>query len=111
MLMWLKSFHLLLFVSVFRNREDRVLDGPASGEKGSKGRNELDCIRGPQRSGAQIPRNTSILRSFLVQKKKMCLSWFKTTLRNRDIGPVQVRTIMFSSAPIKLLLALIRSCS
>ena len=26
--------------------EDRVLDGPASGEKGSKGRNELDCIRG-----------------------------------------------------------------
>jgi len=26
--------------------EDRVLDGPASGGKGSKGRNELDCIRG-----------------------------------------------------------------
>ena len=26
--------------------EDRVLGGPASGEKGSKGRNELDCIRG-----------------------------------------------------------------
>jgi len=26
--------------------EDRVLDGPALGEKGSKGRNQLDCIRG-----------------------------------------------------------------
>ena len=26
--------------------EDRVLDRPASGNKGSKGRNELDCIRG-----------------------------------------------------------------
>ena len=26
--------------------EDRVLDGPASWEKGSKGRNWLDCIRG-----------------------------------------------------------------
>ena len=26
--------------------EDRVRDGPASGEKGSKGRNYLDCIRG-----------------------------------------------------------------
>jgi len=25
---------------------DRVLDGPASGKKGSNGRNELDCIRG-----------------------------------------------------------------
>jgi len=26
--------------------EDRVLDGPASEEKGSKGRKWLDCIRG-----------------------------------------------------------------
>ena len=26
--------------------ENRVLDGLASGEKGSKGRNKLDCIRG-----------------------------------------------------------------
>ena len=26
--------------------EDRVLDGSASGGKGSNGRNELDCIRG-----------------------------------------------------------------
>ena len=26
--------------------EDRVLEGPASGGKGSKGRNWLDCIRG-----------------------------------------------------------------
>ena len=26
--------------------KDRVLDGPASGEEGSKGRNWLDCIRG-----------------------------------------------------------------
>ena len=26
--------------------EDRVLDGPASGDKGSKGMNQLDCIRG-----------------------------------------------------------------
>ena len=25
--------------------EDRVRDGPASGEEGSKGRNKLDCIR------------------------------------------------------------------
>ena len=25
--------------------EDRVLDGPASGKKGSKGKNQLDCIR------------------------------------------------------------------
>ena len=25
--------------------EDRVLDGPASGEKGSNGRSKLDCIR------------------------------------------------------------------
>ena len=25
--------------------EDRVLDGPASGEKDSNGRNQLDCIR------------------------------------------------------------------
>jgi len=28
------------------NCEDWVLDGPASGEKGSKGRSWLDCIRG-----------------------------------------------------------------
>jgi hypothetical protein len=26
--------------------DDRDLDGPASGDKGSKGRNELNCIRG-----------------------------------------------------------------
>ena len=26
--------------------EDRILDGPVSGEKGSKGRSLLDCIRG-----------------------------------------------------------------
>ena len=28
------------------NKEDRVLDGLASGGKGSKGRHQLDCIRG-----------------------------------------------------------------
>ena len=33
--------------------EDRVLDGPASGGKGSKGRNELDCIR-KMREGVTI---------------------------------------------------------
>ena len=32
--------------------EDRVLEGPASGGKGSKGRNWLDCIRGKRRKGA-----------------------------------------------------------
>ena len=31
--------------------EDRVLDGPASGGKGSKGGNWLDCIRGKDVSG------------------------------------------------------------
>ena len=29
--------------------EDRVLEGPASGKKGSKGRNDLGCIRGKGR--------------------------------------------------------------
>ena len=28
---------------------DRVLDGPTSDEKGSKGRNWLDCLRGRRR--------------------------------------------------------------
>ena len=32
--------------------EDRVRDGPASGKKGSKGRNYLDCIRG---NGLHLP--------------------------------------------------------
>ena len=36
--------HIVL--SRHRHCEGRVLDGPASGGKGSKGRNELDCIRG-----------------------------------------------------------------
>ena len=32
--------------------EDRVLDGPASGEKGSKGGILLDCIRSESREGS-----------------------------------------------------------
>jgi hypothetical protein len=38
--------------------EDRVRDGPASGEKGSKGRNYLDCIRGKRRKGTYLPEGT-----------------------------------------------------
>ena len=33
-------------IAAKENCEDWVRDGPASGEKGSKGRNYLDCIRG-----------------------------------------------------------------
>ena len=32
-----------------RDCEDRVQEGPASGRKGSKGRNQLGCIRGEKR--------------------------------------------------------------
>ena len=35
--------------------EDQVFDGPASGGKGSKGRNELDCIRGKRHKGLCLP--------------------------------------------------------
>ena len=38
--------------------EDWVLDGPASGGKGSKGRNQLDCIRGKRRKGSYPPGGT-----------------------------------------------------
>ena len=38
--------------------EDRVLDGPASGGKGSKGRNELDCIRGKGHEAPYLPDGT-----------------------------------------------------
>ena len=31
------------------------MDGPASGEKGSKGRNWLGCIRGNRRKGPYLP--------------------------------------------------------
>ena len=36
--------------------EDRVRDGPASGEKGSKVRNWLDCIQGKRRTGLNHDR-------------------------------------------------------
>jgi hypothetical protein len=35
--------------------EDRVLDSPTSGAKGSKGMNQLDCIRGKSRKGPDLP--------------------------------------------------------
>ena len=35
--------------------QHRVLDGPALGGKGSKGRNWLDCIRGKRRKGPDLP--------------------------------------------------------
>ena len=41
------------FTTRFQSKlcEDRVRDGPASGGKGFKGRNWLDCIRGKRRKG------------------------------------------------------------
>jgi len=36
--------------------EDRVLERPDSGEKGSKGKNELDCIRGKRSLLIRRPR-------------------------------------------------------
>ena len=38
---------------------DRVLDGPASGGKGSKGRNELDCTRGKSANAVVLPENAA----------------------------------------------------
>ena len=40
--------------------EDRELDGPALGEKGSKGENWLDCMRG---NGDTFPREKAAERS------------------------------------------------
>ena len=43
--------------------EDRVRDGPASGGKGSKGRNYLDCIRG---NGLHLPEEILSLNCITV---------------------------------------------
>ena len=59
--------------------EDRVLVGPASEEKGSKGRNELDCIRGKRRKGRTLIRSrsgpgpqTRIRCGFVVLLMRVC---------------------------------------
>ena len=40
--------------------EVRVLDGPASGGKGSKSRNSLDCIGGKEREGPSRTRSSQL---------------------------------------------------
>ena len=46
----------------------RVKDGPASGEKGSKGRNYLDCIRGK----TCLPTSESFLSANVLWRFSAC---------------------------------------
>ena len=61
--------------------EDRVQDGPASGGKGSKGRNYLDCIRGKdvrERTWAWTTCGQMARASFTCQPCQM-VSYFHST--------------------------------
>jgi hypothetical protein len=46
--------------------EDRVLDGPASGEKGSNGSNWLDCIR-----DKGVPQTTTVAAMWPLCEESM----------------------------------------